>query len=95
MGGLYWRITKKCDTFAKLPLEKADIMCVSGVNKQAALLLTQIKNRMEDLLLIGMLSSNIQSASVTLKEGGNYIITKDNGKKKKLKVQKKEWTAMI
>ena len=43
------------------------------------------------VLLIGMLPSNIQSASATPKEGGNYIIiAKDNGKKKKLKVQKKD-----
>ena len=43
------------------------------------------------VLLIGMLPSNIQSASAKPKGDGNYIvITKDNGKKKKLKEQKKD-----
>ena len=41
-------IPKNCDTFKMLTLEKDAIICVSGENKQAALLMTQIKNRMED-----------------------------------------------
>lgn len=40
-------IPKNCDTFKMLTLEKDAIICVSGENKQAALLMTQIKNRME------------------------------------------------